>query len=60
MKLEAVTRTLEIVRTLNWWVLFGIVALAFVLGILNNLRVYDEQRVKWFGGPVVEAEAEVE
>ena len=60
MKLEALTRAFASVRTLNWFVLFGIVALAFVLGILNNLRVYEEQRVKWFGGPVVETEMEAE
>ncbi len=32
------------------------VALAIVLGVLNNLRVEDEQKVQWFGGPVVSAE----
>ena len=37
-------------------VVLGIVLLAVGLGVLNNLRVYDEQRVKWFGGPVIEAE----
>lgn len=37
-------------------VLAALVALAVVLGVLNNLRVFEEQRVKWFGGPVVEAE----
>ena len=40
----------------NWWVLVGIVAVAIVLGICNNLRVYEEQRVNWFGGPVVATE----
>ncbi len=40
----------------NWWVLAGIVAVAIVLGIFNNLRVYEEQRVNWFGGPVVATE----
>ena len=37
-------------------VVVGLVALAVVLGILNNLRVYEEQRVEWFGGPAVGAE----
>ena len=37
-------------------VVAALVVLAVVLGVLNNLRVFDEQRVKWFGGPVVEAE----
>lgn len=40
----------------NWWVLAGIVVAAIALGICNNLRVYEEQRVNWFGGPVVAAE----
>lgn len=40
-------------RHFNWWVVAGVVVLAVVLGILNNLRVYEEQRVDWFGGPVV-------
>jgi hypothetical protein len=46
----------KILKHFNWWVIVGIVALAFVLGILNNLRVYEEQRVNWLGGPVVETE----
>ena len=37
-------------------VVLAIVLLAVVLGVLNNLRVYEEQRVNWFGGPVVAAE----
>ncbi len=36
-------------------VLAGMLALALVLGILNNLRVDEEKRVHWFGGPVVAA-----
>lgn len=28
-----------------------IIALAVLLGILNNLRVSDERKVKWFGAP---------
>ncbi len=37
-------------------VVLGIVGLSIVLGVLNNLRVYEEQRVKWFGGPAVATE----
>lgn len=37
----------------DWWVVAGLVALAVLLGVANNLRVYDEQRVHWFGGPMV-------
>lgn len=33
----------------NLWILLGILAAALVLGVLNNLRVYEEQRVPWFG-----------
>ena len=40
----------------NWYVLAGIVVLSVALGALNNLRVYEEQRVNWFGGPVIAAE----
>ncbi len=36
-------------------VVAAIVALAVALGVINNLRVYDEQRVHWFGGPCVSA-----
>lgn len=45
-----------LLRRFNWWVVAGIVAVAVVLGIFNNLRVYEEQRVNWFGGPVVATE----
>lgn len=45
-------------RHFNISVLAGIVALAIVLGILNNLRVDEEKRVHWFGGPVVAANAD--
>ena len=44
----------------NWYVLAGIVVLSVILGIVNNMRVYEEQRVNWFGGPVVSAEGEVD
>lgn len=33
----------------NLWVVAGIVLLGVVLGLLNNLRVYEEQRVEVFG-----------
>ena len=41
-------------------VLAGMVALAVVLGILNNLRVDAEKRVYGFGGPVVAASSDME
>ena len=30
-------------------VLIGLVLVAVILGILNNMRVYEEQRVPWMG-----------
>lgn len=32
-------------------VIVGIITLAILLGALNNLRVADERKVKWFGVP---------
>lgn len=40
----------------RWPVVVGLILLSLVLGVLNNLRVYEEQRVEWFGGPAVESE----
>lgn len=50
----------KLLKRFNWWVLAGIVAMAVVLGVLNNLRVYEEQRVQWLGGPAVQMEEEDE
>ena len=46
----------KILRHFNWWVVVGIVAFAVLLGVFNNLRVYEEQRGNWLGGPVVMTE----
>ena len=46
----------KVLKHFNWWIVAGIVALATLLGVFNNLRVYEEQRVNWFGGPVVATE----
>ena len=43
-------------KSFNLVVLAGMLLLAVVLGILNNLRVDEDYRVKWFGGAVVSAE----
>ena len=32
-------------------VLLWILGLAIILGVLNNLRVVDERKVRWFGAP---------
>ena len=46
----------------NWVALAIMIAVAILLGLLNNLRVDDEKRVEWFGGSVatVEDDGEVE
>lgn len=41
-------------RGFNLWVLVLVALLAVILGVLNNLRVYEEQRVPWYGGDVEE------
>ncbi len=43
-------------REYNLAVLAGILALAVLLGVLNNLRVADERKVKWFGAPADRAD----
>ena len=46
-------------RAYNLAVLAGILALAVLLGILNNLRVADERKVKWFEAPDIQADQNV-
>ena len=43
----------------NLAVLAGLLLLAVLLGALNNLRVDEDCRVHWFGGPVVSSEEDV-
>ena len=38
-------------REFDLVVLACILVLAVLLGVLNNLRVADERKVKWFGAP---------
>lgn len=38
-------------RHFDFAVVAGILALAILLGVLNNLRVIGERRAKWFGAP---------
>lgn len=33
----------------NVWVILALLLLSVVLGVLNNFRVYEEQRVPWPG-----------
>lgn len=33
----------------NLWVILGLLLLSIALGVVNNLRVYEEQRVSWWG-----------
>ena len=39
-------------RGLNWYVLFAVPVLSVLLGVLNNLRVPVDQRVRWSGAPI--------
>lgn len=41
-------------RSYDLRVLAGLVLVAVVLGVFNNLRVYEEQRVPWLGSNVSE------
>lgn len=43
----------KLCRAYNLAVLASILVLAVLLGILNNLRVADERKVKWFETPEV-------
>lgn len=38
-------------RHFNFAVVVGILTLAILLGVLNNLRVADERKVEWFDAP---------
>ena len=43
-------------RWFNIAVVACILALSVLLGVLNNLRVADERKVKWFGAPADRAD----
>ncbi len=49
--LESMMLVKKLCRAYNLAVLASIVALAVLLGVLNNLRVADERKVKWFEAP---------
>ena len=53
--LESEMLVKELCRAYNLAVLASILVLAVLLGILNNLRVADERKVKWFGAPAARA-----
>jgi len=42
-------QTFKFLRSLNWRVLLSIPILSALLGVTNNLRVPDDQRVRWAG-----------
>ena len=42
-------RIWEFLRSLDWRVLFAVPVLAVLLGVANNLRVSEDQRVRWSG-----------
>ena len=39
-------------RGLNWYVLFAVPVLSVLLGVANNWRVSEDQRVRWSGEPI--------
>ena len=51
--LESEMLVKKLCRAYNLAVLASILVLAVLLGILNNLRVADERKVKWFETPEV-------
>ncbi len=53
--LESLMLIKKLCRAYNLAVLASILALAVLLGVLNNLRVADERKVKWFGAPAARA-----
>ncbi len=46
----AMNRLREVLSGLDWRVLAGLLILSVVLGIANNFRVYEEQRLPFFAG----------
>ena len=42
-------RILAFLRSLDWRVLLAVPVLSVLLGVLNNLRVSEDQRVRWSG-----------
>ena len=55
LTLESGMLVKKLCRAYNLAVLASILVLAVLLGILNNLRVADERKVKWFGAPAARA-----
>lgn len=51
--LESEMLVKKLCRAYNLAVLTSILVLAVLLGILNNLRVADDRKVKWFETPEV-------
>ena len=48
-------------RSLDWRVLFAVPVLSVLLGVVNNLRTPEDQRVRWSGErPTITIEAEDE
>ena len=48
-------RIWKFLRGLDWRVLFAVPVLSVLLGVLNNLRVSEDQRVRWSGEPIQDA-----
>ena len=45
-------RAWKFLRSLDWRVLFAVPVLSVLFGVANNLRVPEDQRVRWSGAPV--------
>ena len=60
LTLESGMLVKKLCRAYNLAVLASILVLAVLLGILNNLRVADERKVKWFEAPDIQADQNVE
>ena len=51
-------RIWKFLRSLDWRVLFAVPVLAVLLGVANNLRVSEDQRVRWSGERLEEGSPE--
>ena len=57
---ESTRRGKGLWRQFDFIVVAVIVLLAVLLGVLNNLRVADERKAKWFGAPDESSGAEAQ
>ncbi len=53
-------RIWKFLRGLDWRVLLAVPVLSILLGVLNNLRVPEDQRVRWSGEPIKDVAVEAD